>query len=208
MFGKFIPKETSFFDFFEKHIELVQQAAHELVAMTEQGANIATHAENIRKLEHEADKITHRCIGALHKTFITPFDRGDIHNLIVTLDEIIDKINDGVSRIALYELKEIIPEVMSTAQVLIRSTALIADALSLLRNLANAKAINKKCIDIHDCESDADVILRSAMARLFKEEQDIRKLIQWKAIMEFFEEATDECEDVANIIEGVVIEAS
>ena len=208
MFGRFIPKETSFFDFFEKHIEIVQKAAHELVAMTDQGANIADHAENIRKLEHEADQTTHRCIGALHKTFITPFERGDIQNLIVTLDEIIDKINDGVSRISLYELNTIIPEVMATGQVLVRSTSLIADAISLLRNLSNAKAIHKKCIDIHECESDADIILRSAMARLFKEEQDIRKVIQWKAIMEFLEEATDQCEDVANIIEGVVIEAS
>lgn len=208
MFGKFIPKETSFFDFFEKHIDKVQEAARELVAMTDQGANIELHAENIRKLENEADLITHRCIGALHKTFITPFDRGDIHNLIVTLDEIIDKINDGVSRISLYQLNALIPEVMSTGQVLIRSTSLIADALGLLRNLSNAKAIHKKCIDIHECESNADIILRTAMVRLFKEEQDIRKLIQWKAIMEFLEEATDECEDVANIIEGIVIEAS
>ncbi|MCC6932606.1 MAG: DUF47 domain-containing protein [Deltaproteobacteria bacterium] len=208
MFGKFIPKETSFFTFFEQHIQVVEKACKELMRLTEPGADLQKVSDDIRALEHQADVITHRCMRALHKTFITPFERSDIHSLIVTLDEIIDKIEDGIMRISLYELKTIPPEVGALSQELIRASTLIHEALVLLPDLKNSKAIIAKCVAIHECENNADSILRSALARLFKEESDPKKIIQWKEILEYFEQATDECEDVGNIIEGVVIEAS
>ena len=208
MFGRFVPKETSFFDFFEQHAALTLSASRELVAMAEAGANLGEHANSIRDFEHGADVVTHNCIGALHKTFITPFDRSDIHRLIGTLDDVIDNINDAASRIVLYDLKELLPEIMSMGQVLVRSSLLISEAVKLLRSVENEKAINKKCVEIRVCENDGDIILRNSIGRLFREEADIKKIVQWKEILEYLEEATDRCEDVANVIEGVIIEAS
>ena len=150
--------------------------------------------------------ITHHCVEALHKTFITPIERDDIYRLITKMDDIMDFVEAASERIALYEIKDMTPEVKDLADVLVRAAEEVAHACSLLRNMKNAEAIIKDCIDINRLENEADAILRNAVARLFKEEKDPITIIKWKEVYEHLENATDRCEDVANIIEGVVLE--
>lgn len=186
------------------------EAAQELVALSEPGADIPARALRIMELEHETDNVTHRCIGALQKTFITPFDRADIHNLIKALDDIVDAIDEATSRIMLYEIKQMPEEVKALSQVIFQAIRSLREALPMLRKLTpdNEKAIKRACIAVHRFENDGDAILREALVRLFKDGSAPLDVIKWKEIFEHLEAATDRCEDVADIIQGVVIEAS
>jgi predicted phosphate transport protein (TIGR00153 family) len=206
MFGRLLPRETSFFDFFERHAAMTVLGVEELLGLATTGANIAARAKRIKEIEHECDTITHHCVEALHKTFITPIERDDIYRLISKMDDIMDFVEAAAERIALYKLTTMPTDLRDLADVLLRATKELEQALKLLRNLQNAEAISKKCIDINRLENEADAILRAAVARLFDEEKDVLAVIKWKEIYENLENATDRCEDVANIIEGVVLE--
>ncbi len=208
MFKFLLPKEGSFFNFFEDHIALVIQACNKLHEIASNNCDISEKISQIKDLEHKTDKLTHGCIDALHKTFITPFDRSDIHRLIKRLDDIIDCVDGATTRMAMYEIRQIRSEVKEIAEILIKSTTEIQDALRNLRNLKNPEKIDKNCVVIHELEHDGDIILRKALVRLFAEEKDTVMVIKWKEIFEILEHATDRCEDVANVIQGVVIEAS
>jgi uncharacterized protein len=206
MLRKLIPKETSFFDFFEQHAELTVDGASELVALVSSGSNIDAKARRIKEIEHETDVITHRCVEALHKTLITPMDSTQIHRLITRMDDVMDAIEAAAERIALYRLYDMTPEVKDMADVLKRATQTMLEAVQLLRNVKDPHAILKKCVDINRLENEADAILRCAVARLFDEEDDAVMIIKWKEIYENLESAADRCEDVANIIENVVLD--
>ncbi len=206
MFGRFLPKETSFFDFFEQHAALSVEGCKELLSLTLTGANITAKAKRIKEIEHETDVITHRCVEALHKTFITPIERDDIYRLITRMDDITDFVEAASERFVLYEIKEMTPEVKDLADILVRAAEQVVVAVHGLRNMKNAKPVLQACVDINRLENDADTILRRAIARLFREERDPITVIKWKEIYEDLETATDRCEDVANIIEGVVLE--
>ena len=208
MFGRFMPKETSFFDFFEEHAALTVEGSREFLSLVSTGANIETKARRIHDIEHETDVITHRCVETLHKTFITPIDRDNIHRLITRMDDIMDYVEAAAERLALYELSVMTPEVRDLADVLVRAAQQVEVALKGLRNLKNPQAVLKVCIDINRLENESDQILRRAVARLFKEEKDPILIIKWKEIYENLENAADRCEDVANIIEGVILEHS
>lgn len=206
MFGRLLPRETSFFDFFEQHAAMTVQGAQEFLSLATTGANVFAKAKRIKEIEHECDTITHHCVEALHKTFITPIERDDIYRLISKMDDIMDYVEAAAERIALYKLSQMTAEVRDLADVLLRSTQEIEATVKLLRNMENAAEISRKCIDINRLENESDSILRAAVARLFDEEQDTKMIIKWKEIYENLENATDRCEDVANIIEGVVLE--
>ena len=206
MFGRFLPKETSFFDFFEQHAALTVEGTQELIHLLEPGAKIDARARRIVDIEHETDVITHRCVEALHKTFITPIDRDSIHRLITKMDDIMDFVEAASERIALYEIKEMTTDIREMADVLHQAAVKVEAATKGLRNLKDPHAILKHCVDINRLENEADAVLRRAVARLFKEEKDPIAVIKWKEIYENLENATDRCEDVANIIEGVVLE--
>jgi len=206
MLHRLLPKETSFFDFFEQHAELTVDGATEFVAMVSGAANIDAKARRIKEIEHETDIITHRCVEALHKTVITPIDSTQIHRLITRMDDVMDCIEAAAERMALYRLREMTTEVRDMADVLKSATQVVLEACRLLRNLKDPQAILKKCIDINRLENEADAILRRAVARLFDREQDPVMIIKWKEIYESLESAADRCEDVANIIENVVLD--
>jgi uncharacterized protein len=208
MFRSFLPKEVGFFDFFEQHVALGNEVCRELQALSAQGGDIKARADRIHVLEGQADQITHQCTDALHKTFITPFDRTEIHSLIKRLDDIIDSVDTAAERMVIYQIKEMRPEVRQLADLLLELTGTITDALKLMRNFDNAQEIDAKCVHIHNLENQADVVLRDALVRLFNEEPNAVLVIKWKEIFERLEKATDRCEAVANIIQGIVIEAS
>jgi uncharacterized protein len=206
MFGRFLPRETSFFDFFEQHAALSLQGCKEFLSLASTGANVAAKAKRIKEIEHETDVITHRCVEALHKTFITPIERDDIYRLITRMDDIMDFVEAASERVALYELERMTPEVKDLADILVRAVEQIAVAVKGLRDMRHAAPILESCVDINRLENEGDSILRAALARLFREEKDPITVIKWKEIYEDLETATDRCEDVANIIEGVVLE--
>src|SRR5688500_18450661 len=206
MFGRFLPRETSFFDFFEQHAALTVEGTKEFLSMVTTGANISTKAKRVSDIEHETDVITHRCVEALHKTFITPIDRDQIHRMITRMDDFMDYGEAAADRIALYELTIMTSDVRDMADVLVRAAQEVELACKGLRNLKDPVGLLKRCIDINRLENEADSVLRRAVARLFKEEKDVFLVIKWKEIYENLEMATDRCEDVANIIEGVVLE--
>ncbi len=206
MFGRFLPKEHGFFDFFEQHAHKTVEGAKEFVALASGDRDIVESAGRIKEIEHETDVITHHCVEALHKTFITPLERDDIHRLITRMDDVMDFIEAASERIALYELRTMTDELRALADVLLRSTEEIERAVHGLRDMRRAEVVIQSCIDINRMENEADAIHRAAVAKLFKEERDPILVIKWKEIYENLETATDRCEDVANIIEGVVLE--
>lgn len=209
MFRRLLPKEVGFFDYFEELARLSTEACQAFVDLTDGKADHPAQAARIKDIEHKADEITHTCIEELNKTFITPIDRVDIHQLIKRLDDIVDAVDSCTSRIALYELQEMRPEAGQLAAVLLQASKEIESALQGLRNIKSANLITERLIQIHHHENEGDAILRAALVRLFKEEHGNPILvIKWKEIFERLERATDRCEEVANIIEKIVIEAS
>lgn len=209
MFRRLLPKETSFFDYFEQHIAVTMRGCQELLALTKNVENFAVHAGRIKEIEHEADDVTHACVEALHNTFITPMDRPDIQRLIMRLDDIMDAIDAAAARMAVYDIKEIRPEAKELAEVLVHASTSLENAVKLMRNMKDADAIIAACIRVHELENKGDEILRSALARLFREEEERPIIvIKWNELFEILESAVDKCEDAADIIEGVVIEAS
>lgn len=208
MFRRFLPQTTDFFTFFEEHISIANQTCQELLALTEPGADLAQSVVKVKELERKADDVTRQCVRSLQKTFITPFDRTAIKTLITNLDDIVDAIDEAVSRIVLFEIIELRPQVKTFAVVLSKATEELAQALKLLRNLKNEAAINQKCMHVLRLEHEGDEALRQALISLFKEAENPVLIIKWKEIFDFLEQATDVCEDVANQIQSIVIEAS
>jgi len=147
----------------------------------------------------------------VHKTFITPIDREQIHSLINTMDDVADLIQDSAETMSLYDVRSITDEIARLTDLSVKAVERMRDAVRLLNKLADAataEAALKTCEEIDKIESDADRVLRSAMSKLFREEPDVRELIKLKAIYELLETITDKCEDVANLIEGIVLENS
>jgi hypothetical protein len=206
MFGKLLPRKTTFFDFFEQHAALGAEGVREFVALAQPGADIAARARRIKELEHETDVVTHRCVEALHRTFVTPIARDDIYQLITRMDDVIDNVEATAERIVLYELTEMRPEILKMGEVLAKCAQQIQLAVKALRNLKNADFILQTCIALNQLENTGDALLRKALARLFREEKDPMMVIKWKEVFEYLESATDRCEDVAQILEGVVLE--
>ena len=208
MLGRLMPREGKFFELFNAHAERIVEGSRELAAMLGTFTELESHAQRIDGAERAADKITHETIALLHKTFITPFDRDQIHQLITTMDDILDLIQDVAESIALYDLRRITPEAKQLAEINQMCCERVRTAVQLLTNLKQTDAILKTCQEIDRLESDADRVMRSAMSRLFREEPDVREVIKLRAIYELLETITDKCEDVANVVEGIVLENS
>jgi predicted phosphate transport protein (TIGR00153 family) len=208
MLGRLMPREGKFFDLFNAHAERIVQGAHELAQMIGSFDELDTHAQRIDAAERAADKITHECIALLHRTFITPFDRDQIHQLITKMDDILDLIQDVAESIALYDLRSVTPEAKQLAAICEHSCERVKATVALLTNIKSSTAILKLCEEIDRLESDADRVMRGAMSKLFREENDLKQVMKLRVIYDLLETISDRCEDVANIIEGIVLENS
>jgi predicted phosphate transport protein (TIGR00153 family) len=214
LFGKLLPREGNFFDMFNQHAERIVEAAHafaQLVAHYNEPHLRERYAQEVDNAERAADRVTHEVNKAVHKTFITPIDREQIHSLINTMDDVADLIQDSAETMSLYDVRSITDEIARLTDLSVKAVERMRDAVRLLNKLADAataEAALKTCEEIDKIESDADRVLRSAMSKLFLEEPDVRELIKLKAIYELLETITDKCEDVANLIEGIVLENS
>ena len=210
MFGRLLPKEGRFFDLFNAHAGQVVRAAQELKAVMDDFDNREEHVRLVDEAEHAADRITAETIRLLHKTFITPLDRDHIHGLVNAMDDICDLIQDTTETITIYDIRRITPETQRLADIGVKCCERVKDVVEAIGNAEGSRfeAILKMCEEIDRLESDADRVLRAAVSRLFREEQDVREIIKMKAIYELLEAVTDRCLDVANLAEGISLEHS
>src|SRR5574341_1542822 len=200
MLGRLMPREGRFFDLFNAHAERIVEGSRELAAMLGNFSELEAHAHRIDVAERAADKVTHECITLLHKTFITPFDRDQIHTLITSMDDILDLMQDVAESVVLYDIRKITPEAKQLAEICQMCCERVRTAVLLLKNVKESEAILKTCHEIDRLESDADRVMRSAMSKLFRDESDVKQVIKLRAIYELLETITDRCEDVANVI--------
>ena len=212
MFGKLMPKEGKYFDHFNDHAALIVRGGElltELIAaLANQPDQVARVTEEIDTVERQADKITHETLAQLHKSFITPFDRDEIHELISGMDDILDIIQDVAESVALYDIHQIPQEATGLAQVTARCCNHIAAVVKLLNSMQNGPHILTICHEIDELESDADRMHRELMSKLFREEADVRQVIKLKEIYELLESVSDRCKDVSGTVEAIVLENS
>ncbi len=208
MLGRLMPREGRFFDLFNAHAERIVEGARELAAMIGTFSDLDAHAQRIDVAERAADKITHETITLLHKTFITPFDRDQIHQLITAMDDILDLIQDVAESVALYDLRSVTPEAKQLAEICQVCCDRVRTTVALLSNVKKPEDILKYCHEIDRLESDADRVMRSALSKLFREENDLKQVMKLRVIYDLLESITDRCEDVANVVEGIVLENS
>lgn len=201
-----LPREGKFFDFFNRHADLATQAALELQALLGDLTQLDRRSKAIERIEKQADQITHQTVQLLHKTFITPLDRDEIHQLITGMDDILDLMEDVATCLFLYDVKAVTPDAQKLADICVACTDKVQDAVRKLESMDNADAIMQLCGDIDRLESEADFVFRSGLAKLFREESDTRQIIKLKEVYQLLESITDKCEDVANVIEGIVLE--
>ena len=214
LFGKLLPREGNFFELFNQHAERIVEAAHAFSDMVANYSDVEKREgfnRDVDNAERAADRITHEVSRMLHKTFITPIDREQIHSLINTMDDVADLIQDSAETMALYDVHHMTDEIVRLTDLSVKCCERLKDAVALISKFsepATAEAALKTCEEIDRLESDADRVMRSAMSKLFREEPDVREVIKLKAMYELLETITDKCEDVANLIEGIVLENS
>ena len=199
---RLIPREERFFDLFVEDAANVLGAARLLEAMLRTYDVIERRAGEIRDAEHRGDEISHDIGHRLESTFVTPFDREDIHALISGLDDVLDYIEEVADTFVLYRIDAPTPVAVEQASIVVRQCEQLHEALSHLRGFKN---LDKYWIEVHRLENEGDRIVRNAIANLFEKEKDPIELIKWKEIYTLLETTIDKCEDVANIIERIVV---
>ena len=204
--SRLLPREGKFFDLFNQHADLAAQAATELQALLGDLSQFELRSRATERKEKQADRITHEKVQRLHRTFITPLDRDEIHGLITGMDDILDLMEDVATCIFLYDVNAVTPDAQKLGQICVACTGKVREAVAMLESMRNADAILKICGDIDRLESEADFVFRSALAKLFREESDAKQILKLKEVYQLLESITDKCEDVANVIEGVVLE--
>ncbi len=204
MLKKFLPKETDFFSMFEKAALNVNKGAALLVEMMEYPAAAAVKAKEIYEAEQEGDMFTHEVMRKLNKTFLTPVDREDIHALIGRIDDVLDLIWASADRTVLFKLDAPPPEAVDLSKTLLETTEFITKAIGCLKG-KKYSYIQEYCIEINRLENRGDRIFREALVKLFDNIKDPILVIKWKEVYEHLEEANDTCEDVADILEGIVL---
>jgi predicted phosphate transport protein (TIGR00153 family) len=208
VFSRLMPREERFFDLFDEHAAEIVKGARELLDLMKGFDDLARRVYNIESIEKRADKIAHSAIDMLHKTFITPIDRDDIHQLMTRMDDVLDLIEDVAQSFSMYDIRSVTPEAMRLAELCLACAEQVQKAVALLHKRETIGQVMAVCEEIDRLESEADHVFRAAMAKLFRDEPDVRQVIKLRTVYELMESVTDRCEDVANIIEGIVIESS
>lgn len=209
LFSRLMPREGRFFELFNQHAAYVAEGGVAIADLLHDFNNEKAcdgRIAHISDLEHAADDVTRETVALLHKTFVTPFDRDDIHRLISRMDDVLDLIQDAAESLMLYDIKHLPSDAAHLADLVKLCCQRMEAAVKLLCSMRNASAILALCEDIDGLESDADRVMRNAVSRLFREEPDVLQVIKLQAVYELLEMATDRCQDVADLIEGVVLE--
>jgi len=202
---RLLPREEEFFRMLEAQIQKTLEGARLLRELVQDPVAKDKLVDRIKEVENEGDAITHRVQAKLNTTFITPFDREDIHKLTQSIDDILDMVNATALRIRLFKLQNIPPEGHALVDTLIQAIEVLVTGIGLLNQMKNSGAIQEACIKVNDFENQGDRLLRQALAAIFNDPQDPILLIKLKEIFENMERATDYCEDVAVILEAVTL---
>jgi predicted phosphate transport protein (TIGR00153 family) len=202
---RIIPRETKFFDLFEEMATNVTDGARVLRGILQNFDNVEAQVEKIKEIEHRGDDMTHAVITKLNQTFITPFDREDIHKLASSLDDVLDFVNAAGQRLVLYKISGATPAAAELAGLIVRQSEELTKAVSLLEK---NKHVLEHCVEINRLEDEADSVCRAAIADLFENEKDPIALIKMKELYEVLEMATDKAEDAANVLEAVVLKSA
>ena len=200
---RLIPREQRFFDDFVALAEEINRGAILLEEMLAPERPLWDKADEIKRVEDNCDSLTHEIIKRLHTTFITPLDREDIHAMASSLDDVIDAIDDSAAIVRLYQIDQVRPDARALARIISLSTVQIVSATRALGN--KMTGLTQCAVEINRLENEADRAKENAVRRLFEEEKDPVAIMKWKEILDFLEIATDRCEDVANVLEGVVV---
>jgi uncharacterized protein len=199
---RLIPKEEKFFEDFVAMAEQIHKGSILLEQMLAPEQPLWDKADEIKEVEHKCDFLTHEVIQRLHKTFVTPLDREDIHTLARSLDDVIDAIDDSAGVIRLYQISKVRTDARDLGRIIKASTEQLVAAM---KALGTKHEISTAAVEINRLENEADRAHAIAVRRLFEEEKDPIQVIKWKEILDYLEAATDRCEDVANVLEGVVV---
>jgi uncharacterized protein len=212
MFGRFMPREGRFFELFDAHAVQLVEGAKALKALMEALGNdlerVKAMSEAVSVAETRADRITHDTVTLLHTTFITPLDRDEIHDLINGMDDILDLMQDAAHAVNLYDVRRSTPEARQLCDLILACVERVKTAVALIDDADAVQAMRKTCEEIDALESEADRVMRNAIGRLFRDEQDMRELFRLKSIYELLETVTDRCEDVAKLLEAIALENS
>jgi len=201
----FIPREEKFFVLFEESAQNMVKAAQELKKLVDEWEDVEKEVAQIAELEHQGDTITHHIMEQLHRTFVTPFDREDIALLGHTLDDVTDFIHAAADAMLIYKVDHPSQRAKELADIIVQAAAEVERAMPQLRHRAELRQVLPRCVEINRLENMADKVFRSAMAELFNDSTDLAQVIKWREIYEHMESATDRCEDVANVLEGVAL---
>jgi predicted phosphate transport protein (TIGR00153 family) len=200
-----LPKDTVFYDLFEDLARHGVSAAEHLRQYAKAYPDSEVHLQRIRDEEHEADQLAHKALDRLDRTFITPFDREDIHTLVQELDDIIDTIDALAKRFPLFHVESVEPDFLKQADLLVQATVTLSDAVHQLRKSRKLSELSDKLIAIHHCESEGDDNHHAAMSRLFSGGMDALHVLKWKELYDLIEDSIDGCEDVGNTLERIVL---
>jgi predicted phosphate transport protein (TIGR00153 family) len=203
---RLIPRDTRFFDLFAEMAGNLGQGARLLKRTLDDFQDIEARVRQLKDIEHRGDEMTHNILTKLNQTFITPFDREDIHRLASSLDDVLDFIYAAGVRLVMFRIKSAPPAASKLAEVIIKQTDELSQAMSLLEK--KPERVLENCVEINRLENEADLIARTAIAALFDEEKDPIALIKLKELYEVLETATDKAEDAANVLEGVVLKSA
>jgi len=201
-FQRFLPREKDFFVLFERQAENIAAGSAAFCNMLEHYTGVPEQVQTIKAIEHSGDEITHQIFRKLNQTFITPFDREDIHELCGTMDDVIDLIDAAAGRFVLYRIDKVRPGTSELSKVLNLATMELSAAIHAIASPTKAL---QRVIEINRLENESDRICRILIAQLFEEERDPVTIIKWKEIYEVMETAVDKCEDVSNVIESVIL---
>jgi predicted phosphate transport protein (TIGR00153 family) len=199
---RLIPREEKFFDDFVALAEQIRRGARLLEEMLAPARPIWDKEDEIKEVEHKCDFLTHEVIQRLHRTFVTPLDREDIHSMARSLDDVMDAIDASASIIRLYQIEQVRADARELGRIIADSAEQVVKAMKALER---RKGVAEPAVEINRLENEADRAHQIAVRRLFEEERDPIVIMKWKEILDFLEEATDRCEDVANVLEGIVV---
>ncbi len=204
----FIPKEEKFFDLLEESARNVVKGAKLLSELMNKWEDVESKIRHLKDIEHDGDEITHRIISQLHATFVTPIDREDIAQLAEYLDDVLDFIEEVAAHMLIYKVKRPSERAQELADILVKTASEVSAAIPMLRSRNTLNKLPEHFMEINRLENEADTVQRAAMAELFSDELDLAGVIRWmkwRDIYDHMENATDRCEDIANILEGVMI---
>lgn len=206
---RLFPKEEIFFNYFDELAEKIETGSNLFLEMAQTNDYSDVRIARLKEIEHEADGITHKTYERMHTTFLMPIDREDIYALVNKMDSIVDCIESTALLINLYKVKNISEAIIKQAEILNDGTKKGKSIIHDLRDIKkNSEKILTACVEIHTLENAGDIVLRATISNLFENEKDAIELVKWKDIIELIEEAIDTCENVANIVEGIVLKHS